>query len=413
MALSYIRFTELDAVSSVDASAILPVVETVTNINKKITVGNFNNSLPLGVDVSTLKATSGSWNSNYTTTNSNSANWSGIYNSVGPVSSNWDSVYTTTQGNSAGWEGVEASVLATSANWNSTYTSVSQTSASWNSVYTNINTTSAQYTQSFVGATATTNGIGGVVPRPLSGQQVSYLKGDATWGTPGTYQSNYTTTTLPVCANTGLTQDWNSARWIYPIVGSTGMFGASWVTNMYYFCQLTVFRPLTITQIAASVTSVTISSPSDFMRIVICSHNQERNTPQLTLREIVSVPGILNAAGKIIFDVSPPLLIEPGSIWIGAIMSSSYAGGNQIFGGASGDPAGVEMLNILLNGENLHFSNFGRASKPFISTNNFARSYNASNSAPSNWDNERALYDSVAASYWNRSGNITQIWCAR
>ena len=413
MALSYIRFTELDAVSSVATSAILPIVETVTNINKKITVGDFNDSLPVGGDVTILKGASGNWQGTYSNVLTNSGNWDSTYNSVSPVSANWNSVYTTVVANSAGWESVEASVLATSGNWNSVYSSVASTSASWNSVYTNINTTSAQYTQSFVGATATTNGVAGVVPQPLSGQQVSYLKGDATWGTPGTYQADFTTNTLPLCNNTGLSQDWNSARWIYPIVGSTGLFGTSWSTSMYHFCQLRFFRPMVISKISASVTSVTTPSPSNFMRIVICSNNADRNTPQLTLREIVSIPGILNTAGKIIFDVTPPLLVEPGAIWIGAIMSAGYSGGNQIFGSATNDPAGVEMLNIALNGEVLYFTDYGRASKPFASTNVFAVSYNASNAAPANWDNERATYESASVSYWNRSGSITQVWCAR
>jgi hypothetical protein len=411
MALSYIRFTELDAVSSVAPNAILPVVETITNINKKISIEDFNNSLPLGTDVSVLKSLSGNWNSNYAITNANSANWTGVYNSVLSVSGDWNNTYTIMQTNSAGWEDVETIVSASSANWNNAYTNVSQSSANWNSVFTTISSTSAQYTQSFIGATATANGVRGVVPEPLSGQQVSYLKGDATWGTPGTFQSNYTTTTLPVCSNTGF-QDFRAARWVYPIVDSPGLFGSSWGTNTYHFCQLRFFRPQIIRQIAASITSVTTPSPSDFMRIVICSHNEERHTPQLTLREIVSVPGILNTAGKIIFDVSPPLLVEPGAIWIGAIMSSGYAGGNQIFCSPVNNPTGVEMLNVALNGENLYFTDFGRSSKPYISTNFFARSYNASNTAPSNWDNERALYDGVSV-YWNRSGNITQIWCAR
>jgi len=65
MALSYIRFTELDAVSSVATSAILPIVETVTNINKKITVGDFNDSLPVGGDVTILKGASGNWQGTY------------------------------------------------------------------------------------------------------------------------------------------------------------------------------------------------------------------------------------------------------------------------------------------------------------------------------------------------------------
>ena len=381
MALSYIRFTELDAVSSVAPSAILPVVETTTNINKKITVGNLNNSLPLGIDVFVLKSLSGSWNSNYTTTNSNSANWSSVYNSVSPVSANWNSVYTTTQNNSAGWESVEASVLATSANWDNTYTSVSQTSASWNSVYTNINTTSAQYTQSFVGATATINGIGGVVPRPLSGQQVSYLKGDASWGTPGAYQFNPGTNTLPLCANTGLQQSYNSQKWLFPLVDAIGMFGTGWTNNQYHFCQLRIFRPMTLTQVAAWVTSSVGGVPNEYIRVIITSNDEERNRPNITLREVVSVPGVLNQAGALILNLNSPLTVEPGAIWIGSIISSGASSGTNQIVGATIPNYG---LNMVLNGGSLYTSPPGQGGiSPFCNTNQYARSYNASNSAQS------------------------------
>lgn len=417
MALQYIRFTELDPVSSVAAGDIVPVVETITNLNKKISIGDLNLSLPVGGDVSILKANSASWQSTYSNVLANSANWQRTYSSVSSTSSNWDSVYSTVNINSAGWESVEASVLSTSARWNSTYTSVSQTSSNWNSVYTTIFNTSALYTAGFVGATATVAGSAGIVPRPLSGQQVSYLKGDASWGTPGSFQVDVTTNTLPLCNNTGRFSDYNNNRWIFPIVNTAGVFGASWPTNSYHFCQLRFFRPTVITKIAiANIQSVITPSPSDFMRIVITSNNDERCTPNVTLREIVSVPGILNSTGPKVFDVSPPLLVEPGAIWIGAIMSSGYGGtgANQVTGGATGDPAGLELLNMLFSGSVLYTSsNYGYSSKPFASTNVFAVTYNASNAAPANWDNERATYDTAGNSYWNRAGNITQIWCAR
>ncbi|NDA63048.1 MAG: hypothetical protein EBX50_13565 [Chitinophagia bacterium] len=417
MALSYIRFTELDAVSSVDTNAILPVVETVTNINKKITVGNLNNSLPLGVDVSILKATSGNWNSNYSTTNSNSANWSSVYNSVNPVSANWNSVYTTTQNNSAGWESVEASVFTTSANWNSTYTSVSQTSASWNSVYTNINTTSAQYTQSFVGATATTNGVGGVVPRPLSGQQVSYLKGDATWGTPGTFQIDTSTNTLPLSNNTGRTSWFNNNRWYYPIVNGFGLYGQSWDYRMYFFQQLIFFRPVILTQLAFWVTSVLVASPNEYMRIVVASNNPTRNTPGLTLREIVTPPGILNSTGPKVIDLPTPLQVEPGAIWVGAIMSSGYTNvaANQIAGGGYSSNLGLlaGLMGALVGATFPFISYPADEVYPYIATNYFTRTYNASNSAPTDWDAERALYDSSIGSYWWKLANQGQLWVAR
>ena len=412
MALQYIRFTELDPVSSVAAGDILPVVETITNLNKKISVGDLNLSLPVGTDVSVMKGVSANWQSSYTNLNLNSANWQGTYVSVNTVSSGWNSVYSTTQNNSAGWESVEASVLATSANWNSTYASVSQTSASWNSVYSNINTTSAQYTQSFVGATATVNGVGGVVPRPLSGQQVSYLKGDATWGTPGSYQFNPGTNTLPLCANTGLQQAYNSQRWLFPLVDSTGLFGTGWSNNGYNFCQLRIFRPMTLTQVAAWLTSTAGGVPNEYIRVIVTSHDEERNRPNITLREVVSVPGVLNQAGALILNLNTPLIVEPGAIWIGAIISSGASSSTNQIMGASTPSYGI---NAVLNGGSLYATGApGQVGTgPFCGTNFFARAYNASNSAPTNWNTERATYDSPGAGYWGESTNYNQLWFAR
>ena len=41
---------------------------------------------------------------------------------------------------------------------------------------------SAGVFQDFQGATASTDGIGGKVPKPLAGQQEKFLKADGTWG---------------------------------------------------------------------------------------------------------------------------------------------------------------------------------------------------------------------------------------
>lgn len=181
MALQYIRFTELDPVSSVAAGDILPVVETITNLNKKISVGNLNLSLPVGTDVSVMKGVSANWQSSYTNLNLNSANWQGTYTSVRSTSSNWNSVYTTTQGNSAGWESVEASVLATSANWNSNYTTTSVNSAKWESVYSSYNTASATAFGPFTPAGIASNGTQGLVPAPQGGDDNANLAGDGTF----------------------------------------------------------------------------------------------------------------------------------------------------------------------------------------------------------------------------------------
>jgi hypothetical protein len=193
MALQYIRFTELDPVSSVASGDILPVVETVTNINKKITVGNFNDSLPLGADVAVFKAASGNWDSNYSTSNSNSANWSSVYSSVNSVSSNWNianeysSVYSS---NSGKYESVYSSFNSNSAtydntvrypNWDSNYTTTNTNSARWSSVYNSFNTLSTGGFTPFIGAGIASNGTQGLVPAPQGGDDNANLAGDGTF----------------------------------------------------------------------------------------------------------------------------------------------------------------------------------------------------------------------------------------
>ena len=181
MALQYIRFTELDPVSSVAAGDILPVVETITNQNKKININDLNLSLPVGRDTASLKSASANWQNSYTNLNLNSANWQGTYISVNTVSSGWDSVYSLVNNNSAGWESVEASVLATSANWNSNYTTTSVNSAKWESVYSSYNTASATAFGPFTPAGIASNGTQGLVPAPQGGDDNANLAGDGTF----------------------------------------------------------------------------------------------------------------------------------------------------------------------------------------------------------------------------------------
>lgn len=193
MALSYIRFTELDAVSGVDTSAILPVVETTTNINKKITVGNFNSSLPVQTNVTVLKMTSGNWNSTYTTVNSNSAGWESVETSVIAASASWNTAnaYSTGYANSSGkYESTYTSFNSNSAiynnsarfaNWDSNYTTTNTNSASWSSVYTSYNAVSSTGFNPFVGAGIASNGTQGLVPAPQGGDDNANLAGDGTF----------------------------------------------------------------------------------------------------------------------------------------------------------------------------------------------------------------------------------------
>jgi hypothetical protein len=94
----------------------IPVVQSgVTRASNLSSFVNFLSGALLAD--SELKALSGAWQSNYTTTNSNSANWSSNYTTTNSNSANWSSNFTTTNSNSANWSSVYTTVCATSASW--------------------------------------------------------------------------------------------------------------------------------------------------------------------------------------------------------------------------------------------------------------------------------------------------------
>ena len=92
-------------------------------------------------DDSFLQASSGDWDSTYTTVGANSANWDAHTNPyddsfLQASSGDWDSTYTTVGANSASWDAhtdpYDDSLLqSTSGDWNSTYTTVGANSAVW------------------------------------------------------------------------------------------------------------------------------------------------------------------------------------------------------------------------------------------------------------------------------------------
>ena len=176
MALQYIRFTELDPVSSVAAGDILPVVETITNQNKKISVGDLNLSLPVGVDMSTLKSVSASWTSVYNTTNSSSGSWESVYSTFKSNSSEYESSYTTLNSNSSLYDNT-----VRYPNWDSNYTTTNINSAKWESVYSSYNSVSSTGFNPFVGAGIASNGTQGLVPAPQGGDDNANLAGDGTF----------------------------------------------------------------------------------------------------------------------------------------------------------------------------------------------------------------------------------------
>jgi len=176
MALQYIRFTELDPVSSVAAGDILPVVETITNQNKKININDLNLSLPVGRDMTVIKSASANWQSVYSTTNASSGSWTSVYSTFNSNSSEYESTYTTLNSNS----GLYNNTIRY-PNWDSNYTTTSVNSAKWESVYSSYNTASATAFGPFTPAGIASNGTQGLVPAPQGGDDNANLAGDGTF----------------------------------------------------------------------------------------------------------------------------------------------------------------------------------------------------------------------------------------
>ncbi len=114
-----IKISELP-VSTVPYSGteLIPLVQSsVTKAGSLTSLVNFLSGALLAD--SELQPLTGAWQSNYTTTNSNSANWSSNYTTTNSNSANWSSVYTTVSSLSAAWE-ESAEILPTVTNYLST-----------------------------------------------------------------------------------------------------------------------------------------------------------------------------------------------------------------------------------------------------------------------------------------------------
>ena len=111
------------------------------------TVKSLSDSWEESVFITPLQAASASWNSVYSTTNSNSAKWESNYSSFSSNSASYDSVYSTVKSLSDSWEeSIYITPLqAASGSWNSVYTSVKDNSAYWNDVYSQYSSNSASY----------------------------------------------------------------------------------------------------------------------------------------------------------------------------------------------------------------------------------------------------------------------------
>lgn len=176
MALQYIRFTELDPISSVAVGDIVPVVETVTNLNKKINIQDLNLSLPVGKDMTIVKNASANWQGNYITTNSVSASWNSVYSTFNSNSGKYESAYTSLNSNSALYNNT-----VRYPNWDSNYTTTTVNSSRWESVYSSYNAVSSTGFNPFVPAGIASNGTQGLVPAPQGGDDNANLAGDGTF----------------------------------------------------------------------------------------------------------------------------------------------------------------------------------------------------------------------------------------
>jgi hypothetical protein len=142
-----VKFTDLQAISSVNAGDIIPVVDTSvpTLVNKKINVQDFSRSLPVSQQVAQMGTVSANWDSSYSTTLANSAYWGtgGSYGSVYSANSaEYESVFTSVNIASGAWSSAYSTLNATSG----VYTTVQNTSGAWNngsSAYTSLNALSS------------------------------------------------------------------------------------------------------------------------------------------------------------------------------------------------------------------------------------------------------------------------------
>jgi hypothetical protein len=90
------------------------------------TSGNFNDDVASTPTMTDVIATSGNWDSTYTTVNTNSGNWDNVYTSVNTNSGNWQNTYTTVNTNSAtNWDNSNNTLQTVSDNGSETDNSIS------------------------------------------------------------------------------------------------------------------------------------------------------------------------------------------------------------------------------------------------------------------------------------------------
>ena len=116
--------------------------QLIIHSNGNVGINNTSPSTKLDVG-GTITATGGNsnqWNSNWTTTNSNSGLWQSVYTTVSAFSASWEeSADITALQNSI------TNIANASGKWNSNYTTTNTNSAAWNLAYSNVNSNSGNW----------------------------------------------------------------------------------------------------------------------------------------------------------------------------------------------------------------------------------------------------------------------------
>ena len=236
----------------------IAVGRTIDSTAKVAISGNITVSGTLSTNnlIVALGGNSNQWNSNYATTQSNSANWSQAYTNL-------------TSSSAAYLSAVNISLLAAaSASWNSNYTTTNSNSASWSGAYTSFNANSSfydaavnelfTYVISETGDEFITEDSLLMVDSNIDGYPAWNSTTDTVYNLSAGWQnaanivasnaSNWTSTYTTVCANSA---SWSSAY------TTTNTNSANWSSAYTTLCSTSAFR------ISNTITS--ILSPNGYI----------------------------------------------------------------------------------------------------------------------------------------------------
>jgi len=207
MFMSYNEFTNTFGISSQFAPAVgIPAVSINRSGRVGIGIDTPSENLTVAGNISAtgiIYATGGNsdqWNSNRSTTNSNSAGWSSVYTSFNSNSAKYDSNSTTTNSNSASWSSVYTSFNSNSAKYDSNSTTTNSNSASWS----NWSSVSASYALGTQYVKLSGDNMTGGLSVPAVSSQNIYGDGDETVFSDGLTTTGNGTRTLTLNYTNGI-----------------------------------------------------------------------------------------------------------------------------------------------------------------------------------------------------------------